>query len=193
MKKFEITAVLQEASRQTLLCRMFLKHDPNCYNCFPLKSSEDLFLYAEEEDFRLDGFVVRRLKDVVEISSKEDITNAILESEGVISELTRPDVDIASWETVFMYLYANKMNAIFESEDRNSGQIDYTIGRVEKKDDRYMYVRAFDAEGHWEEKPVRIAYSELISVSFGTRYVEIFSKYLPVCPVEHDISLLEKK
>ena len=60
-------------------------------------------------------------------------------------------------------------------------------------DDRYLYVRGFDTNGNWEEKPTRIAFSELVSISFGTRYVEVFSKYLPPCPVEHDISLLPPK
>lgn len=191
MKKFEITAVLEEACKQTLLCRMFLKGDPNCYNCFPLALGEELFLYMDEQDFRLDGFVVRRLKDLVEISSKQDIVNEILESEGVTSEIRRPDIDLSSWSGVLRYLSANKCNAIFESENRNSGQIDFAIGRLEKTDERYLYVRCFDASGQWEEKPTKIAFSELVSISFGTRYVEVFSRYLPVCPIERDISLVE--
>ncbi|MBR2751363.1 MAG: hypothetical protein IKD90_09545 [Clostridiales bacterium] len=191
MKKFEITEVLEEACKQTLLCRMFLKSDPNCYNCFPLQKSDELFLYMDEQDFRLDGYVVRRIKDVVEISSKVDLTNDILESEGVTSEIKKIDIDLSSWDRVLFYLSEKRMNAIFESEDRNSGQIDFVIGRIEKKDDRYLYVRGFDADGKWEDKSTRIAFSELISISFGTRYVEIFSKYLPVCPVEPEISLVK--
>ena len=183
MKKFEITAVLEEACKQTLLCRMFLRADPNCYNCFPLKKSEDLFLYMDEQDFRLDGYVVRRIKDVMEISSKVDLTNDILESEGVTSEIKKLDIDLTSWESVLRYLDEKKCNAIYESEDRDSGQIDYVIGRLEKMDDRYLYVRGFDINGKWDEKSTRIAFSGLVSISFGTRYVEIFSKYLPACPV----------
>ena len=192
MKKFEITAVLEEACRQTLLCHMFLKADPNCYSCFPIKTSEDLFLYMDEQDFRLDGYVVRRLKDIIEINSKTDLTNDILESEGVTAQVKRIDMDLSSLEGVLSYLSHNRLNAIFESEDRNSGNIDYVIGRIEKRDDRYLYVRAFDTNGSWEEKATRIAFSELVSISFGTRYVDIFSKYLPPCPVERDISILPK-
>ncbi|MBO4687144.1 MAG: hypothetical protein J5636_01390 [Clostridiales bacterium] len=193
MKKFEITAVLEEACRQTLLCHMFLKADPNCYSAFPIKANEELFLYADEQDFRLDGYVVRRLKDIVEINSKTDITNDILENEGVTAQLVKPDIDISSWDSVLRYLSQNKRNAIFESEDRNSGNIDFVIGRIEKTDERYLFVRGFDTNGNWDEKPTRIAYSELVSISFGSRYVEIFSKYLPPCPVERDISLLPPK
>ena len=193
MKRFEINAVLEEACRQTLLCHMFLKADPNCYSCFPIKASEDLFLYVDEQDFRLDGYVVRRMKDIVEISSKVDITNDILENEGVTAQIQKPDIDVSSWEGVLSYLSANKKNAIFESEDRNSGNIDYVIGRIEKIDDRYLYVRAFDTNGKWEEKATRIAFSELLSIAFETRYVEVFSKYLPPCPVKTDISLLPPK
>ena len=184
MKRFEINAVLEEACNQTLLCRMFLKADPNCYNCFPLKASSELLLYMDEQDFRLDGYVVRRIRDIIEISSKEDITRSILESEGVLSEIKPIDIDLASWETVLKYLEGTRCNAIFESEDRNSGQIDFVIGRVEKSDERYLFVRGFDANGNWDEKPTRIAFSELVSISFGTRYVTIFSKYLPPCPLD---------
>ena len=90
------------------------------------------------------------------------------------------------------YLTHNRLNAIFESEDRNSGNIDFVIGRIEKRDDRYIYVRAFDTDGKWDDKATRIAFAGLISISFGTRYVEVFSKYLPPCPVERDISILPK-
>ena len=103
MKKFEITAVLEEACRQTLLCRMFLKADPNCYSCFPIKAGEELFLYMDEQDFRLDGYVVRRLKDIVEINSKVDLTNDILENEGVTSQVKKLDMDISSWESFLTF------------------------------------------------------------------------------------------
>lgn len=192
MKKFEISAVLNEACKQGLHCRMFLKADPNCYSCFPVRTGEDLFIYMEEQDFRLDGYVIRRVKDIVEISSKVDLTDEILKSEGVINEVKDVDIDVSTWEGILSYLSSHKLNAIFESESRDSGMMDYAIGRIEKKDDRYLYVRAFDADGNWEEKPTRIAFSELSSISWGTRYVDIFSKYLPPCPIEHDISLLPK-
>ena len=192
MKKFEINAVLDEACKQGLHCRMFLKADPNCYSCFPVRAGEDLFIYMEEQDFRLDGYVCRRVKDIVEISSKVDLTDEILKSEGVINEVKDVDIDVSTWEGILSYLSSHKLNAIFESESRDSGMMDYAIGRIEKKDDRYLYVRAFDADGNWEEKPVRIAFSELCSISWGTRYVDIFAKYLPPCPIEHDISLLPK-
>lgn len=192
MKKFEISAVLDEACRQGLHCRMFLKADPNCYSCFPVKANEDLFIYMEEQDFRLDGYVARRVKDIIEISSKTDLTDEILESEGVTAEVKRVEIDLSTWEGVLAYLSQHKLNAIFESESRDSGMLDYVIGRIEKKDDRYLYVRGFDTDGKWEEKPTRIAFSELCSISWGTRYVDVFSKYLPPCPVERDISLLPK-
>ena len=193
MKRFEINAVLEEACRQTLLCRMFLKADPNCYSCFPVKTSEDLFIYMEEQDFRLDGYVARRIKDIVEISSKVDLTDEILKSEGVMDQVESIDIDISSWEGLLSFLSSRKLNAIFESQDRDSGMPDYVIGRIEKKDDRYLYVRGFDTNGQWEEKPTRIAFSELCSISWNTRYVDIFSKYLPPCPVaERDISLVPK-
>lgn len=192
MKKFEISAVLDEACRQGLHCRMFLKADPNCYSCFPIKAGEDLFIYMEEQDFRLDGYVCRRVKDIIEISSKVDLTDEILKSEGVTVEVKDVDIDVSNWDGVLSYLSAHKMNAIFESESRDSGMLDYAIGRIEKKDDRYLYVRGFDTDGKWEEKSSRIAFSELCSISWGTRYVDVFSKYLPPCPVERDISLLPK-
>jgi hypothetical protein len=40
-------------------------------------------------------------------------------------------------------------------------------------------MRGFDADGIWDEEPTEILFSNVTSVTFGSRYVEVFSKYVP--------------
>ena len=36
----------------------------------------------------------------------------------------------------------------------------------------------FDADGIWQENPVKIRFKDIKSVEFGSRYVDVFSKYV---------------
>jgi len=36
----------------------------------------------------------------------------------------------------------------------------------------------FDADGIWSEEPVKIGYNIVTSITFNSRYVDVFSKYV---------------
>ena len=54
----------------------------------------------------------------------------------------------------------------------------FAIGRISKVTKTKVYFQHFDADGIWEEELWEIPFTEITSVSFGTRYVETFSKYI---------------
>lgn len=52
------------------------------------------------------------------------------------------------------------------------------IGKIGKIHKSFAYVWNFDADGVWDESPVKVTYSEITDIIFGSRYVETFSKYV---------------
>jgi hypothetical protein len=90
----------------------------------------------------------------------------ILKKEGWIKNLKTPDVDIASWKTVFESLKRINKNVIIEKETLEEKNDEFVIGRVEKIYKDFAYVWNFDADGIWGDSPIRVPYSEITSVTF---------------------------
>jgi hypothetical protein len=164
--------------KQRMLCRMSFRYGLNDFYCFPLLSNEKLFLGIEEDDFLLDGYSIRRYADLTKLQTKDDKCLEILKREGIIDQITTPDVDISSWEAVFTSLQKLHRNIIVERENLKEEERLFVIGRIERVFRKFAYVRYFDPNGVWEDEPDKILYTQITSVSFGTRYVDIFSKYL---------------
>lgn len=74
------------------------------------------------------------------------------------------------------------INVIVEKESLNEDECEFTIGKIDRVLKKCVYIYHFDADGVWDDEPYRIPYTEITSVSFGTRYVETFSKYLSESP-----------
>lgn len=151
----------------------FFYEDDNRY-FFPIAVGELLFYAAEEHDFILNGFTVRRLNDIYEMSSKKGIYQQIYEAEG-LTRFDAPAVDISGWRSVFLSLQKLGKHIIVENEYEDGF---FRIGRIEAVAEDHMLLRHYDADGIWQEEPARIEYREVTSVTFGSRYVEVFSKYV---------------
>ncbi len=128
----------------------------------------------------MDGYTVGRIKDIKKIKAKDDMCDKILQMEGITDKIEMPPVDISSWKSVFESLKLTGKNIIVEKESLDEKEWHYVIGRIEKIYNRFAYVRHFDSDGIWQEEPYRIPYSEITSITFSSRYVDIFSKYVSV-------------
>ncbi|MBZ9685330.1 hypothetical protein G9F72_003065 [Clostridium estertheticum] len=178
MTKSEIKEIVNRSIEQRNLCRVFFRYDVNYRYYFPLISNDKLFLGAEEDDFILDGYSIRRYVDVTKVQIKEDKCVEILKSEGIIESIKTPNIDISNWETVFATLKKMNKNIIVECESLFEDECEFVIGRIDSVFKKFAYVCHFDADGIWQEEPFKIPYTGITSVTFGTRYVETFSKYL---------------
>ncbi len=182
MTKTKIKEIVTACMTDKALCRVYLQYKAYYQYYIPLRVSDKLFLSAEEDDFILNGYHIRRFKDVTKAKIKKDMCVEILKKEGVINSLTAPDIDISNWETVFSSLQKRMKNIIVEKEDRDDDKCEFVIGRIEKIYRNFVYVLHFDADGIWQTEPYRIPYKEITSVTFDSRYVNIFSKYLTAAP-----------
>lgn len=176
MTKIEIKKILAEASEKKLICNIYFKYDANYFNAIPLICGEQLFICANEDDFILDGYSVRRYKDIKKVKAKDDKCNEILRNEGIV--ISTPEIEVDSWHTVFQGLKKLGKNIIVEHEDLDDDNVEFIIGEIEDIHKNFVYVYHFDADGIWEKEPVKIPFGEITSVTFGSRYVDIFSKYV---------------
>ena len=184
MKKSKIKSIVNGSIDQRNLCRMYFRYDAYYWYFFPLITSDKLFLGAKEEDFLIDGYSIRRFVDVTKVQIREDKCVEILKTEGISSGIQIPNIDISTWETVFSSLQKTNKNIIVAKENIKSDETEFVIGRIDKVYKKFVYIYHFDADGIWQEEPYRIPYSTITSVSFGTRYVETFSKYLEELPLK---------
>ena len=182
MTKKDMRALFEASIGKNKLLRAYLHGDGSYWYFIPLRVSERLYLAAVEDDFILDGFTVRRFRDLDRLQVKDDKCVEILVSEGVFG-VASPDVDLTDWKSVFLSLQRRGENVIVEGED--DGESFFYIGRVERALSSKVIFRHFDADGIWQDEPYEIAYADISSVTFGSRYVTVFSRYLPPAPKEN--------
>lgn len=178
MKKTEIQGIIRSAIKSKDLCRMYFKYDGNYHYYFPLCLSDKLFLGAKEDDFLLDGFCIRRFCDLKKVEIKNDMSCDITKKETKINELPIPKIDVSDWQSVFSSLQKTGQNIIIEHESLDDANWEFYIGHIEKVLKTKVLFKHFDADGIWQEELYNIPYSQITSVSFGCRYVEVFSKYV---------------
>jgi len=178
MRKCDIKELIKRAINPRKICRVFMKYDVNYRYCFPVLVSDKLFLGANEDDFLLDGFTIRRFRDVVKAEIKDDKCLEIFIAEGVVDNINVPDINLSDWYNVFVSLQAMNKNIIVEKESIDDEEWIFAIGRISRVTKTKVYMKHFDANGIWEKELWEIPFTEITSVSFGTRYVETFSKYV---------------
>lgn len=176
MRKSDIKDIVEKAINPRGLCQVLMKYNTYYELGFPIAVSDKLFLVANEHDFILDGFTINRFRDVKEAQIVEDKYLEIAKGEGLVDSIEIPDINISDWYSVFVSLQKRDKNIIVENEyDEDSF---FAIGRINKVTKTKVYLEHFDADGIWEKELWGIPFTQITSVSFGTRYVEIFSKYI---------------
>ena len=178
MTKAQMKELINECILHKKICNVYFRYDHNYWNLIPLKANDHLFLSVPEDDFILDGYTIRRFKDMNKVKAKDDRCDRILAMEGITDTIETPDININDWKTIFESLIQIEKNIIVEKESLDKDERQFVIGRIEKIYNHFAYVRHFDADGIWQEEPYRIPYSEITSITFLSRYVNVFSKYV---------------
>ena len=112
------------------------------------------------------------------IELKDDKCNEILKAEKVLDRLSAPEIDLTDWHSAFLSLQKLDKNIIIQHESLEEKEWDFWIGRIEKVLKTKVVFRHFDADGIWQEEPFEIPFSRITSVTFDSRYVNVFSKYV---------------
>ena len=178
MKKSDIKKIVADAMNPVSFCKVLFKYDVNYRYCFPLAVSDKFFLSAVEDEFLINGYTIRRFCDTKDVHIVEGKFQEMFVAEGVIGSLDTPCIDITDWYSVFISLKKMNKNIIVEKEDKDEDDWLFAIGEIAKVTKTKVYMKHFDADGIWQDELWGIPYTQITSVSFGSRYVEVFSKYV---------------
>lgn len=170
--------IIKESGDTRSLCAVQFAYFPRSHDLFPLLTGDTLFLSAVESDFMLDGYTIRRFRDVKKAEIRTGKIPDMLRKEGVVDAIAVPGVDVSTWRHAIASLLAIGRNVIVESEHPDGANDWFYLGQIEKVQKTCCYVRRFDADGVWDAKADMLPYSEITSVSFDSRYVNVFSKYM---------------
>lgn len=161
---------------------MQMEYNKEDYHLFPLIMSEKLLLGAQEEEFQLNGCSIRRLQDVEKVKILDDFCGNISIREAGADVANIPKVDISDWFSAFTSLEKLGKIIIVEKESLHEKSSMFAIGKIEKVCRKHVCLRYFGPDGIWDDEQWKIAYDDITSVTIGSRYSEVFSKYLPDPP-----------
>ena len=157
------------------LVKVYFKYSNNSYSLLPLQINNKYMLCANEYDFMHDGYTIRRLEDIDEIQIDSKYQE-IVKAEKIFEHIQTPNVKIDNWKDIFTSLYNFNENIIIETESLNNGT--FYIGKIEKIMNNSLIFKTFDNNGVWDESSDTIKYIDITSVTFKSRYINVFSKYL---------------
>lgn len=183
MKKKKIRNRIEKAIKSHQLCSMQMEYNKDEYHFFPLIMSEKLILGAQEEEFQLNGCSIRRLQDVEKVKILDNFCGHISIKEAGADVANIPKVDISDWFSAFTSLEKLGKIIIVEKESLHEKNNMFAIGKIEKVCRKHVCLRYFGPDGIWDDKQWKISYDDITSVTIGSRYSEVFSKYLPDPPV----------
>lgn len=155
------------------MCGIEYEYSDHVQYGFPLAVGERLFLMAIDDDFILNGFTVRRLRDIYELGDRKGIYQTIAEQEG-LTNFDAPDVDLTDWRSVFTSLQKLGKHIIVEREYEPDF---FRLGKIKSVGKDHVVLDHYDGDGIWQE-PARIEYRVITSVTFDDRYANTFSKYV---------------
>jgi hypothetical protein len=178
VNKSDIKVLVKTATDNINIINAYFRFDTGYYNLIPVASNDKLFLAINEDDFIFDGYSVYRFKDLMKVKMRNDLCDKILIEEGLTSNIFIPSIDISSWKSVFESLIELNRNIIVERRALDDADSEFVIGRIDSIYKNFAYVWNFDADGVWEDSPIRVPYSQITNIKFGSRYVETFSKYV---------------
>lgn len=182
MTKDQIVSTLNTCISPISICKVSFAYHAYEDFLFPLKLSGQLLLSVTERDFQLDGFTVRRLEDIEIVEPLRGTYMKIHKAEGNIERLVVPPINISSWRSVFSFLGSSGETVIVEHESIVKEECAFAIGRILAIGDQGVRFRSFDGAGRWDDRSIVIPYSQITSVTFGSRYIGVYSKYVHPYP-----------
>lgn len=141
--------------------------------------SNDFIVLQECDDFRLLGFNILPIKDFIKIryNNYDKYYDKIMCLEDEKKNIgLKIKVDLSDWKTIFQTLRKNKKNVIIECENTEINT--FTIGLIKRITDEKVFIQYFNASGLLDTRFTKVEYRDISKVTFGDRYIDIFSKYL---------------
>ncbi|MCQ2428085.1 MAG: hypothetical protein MJ137_06760 [Clostridia bacterium] len=183
MTQNQKTEAIKKAVAERRFCAVRLMYEHTERHMIPIAAGKDRFIAVNESDLKLDGYILIDFRQVDAVYMLSEASGEIARNEGFLDAVRIPPVDLDSPRMIFSYLANSGTNIEVEVCSDASRETAIFPGRVVGTTDYEFRLLIFNVSCTWEKRPVTIGYDRLRAVKFGTGYLDIYSKYLPTCPV----------
>lgn len=176
MVKQEKLDIIKQAIVETGICRCSFSYDGDYFYYYPNAVNEKFILGQRDDEFLLDGYTVRKISHLRRVERVNGMHDTIYQEFGIAAQVQNPNIDITSWQSIFLALQNRGEIVIIEDE---IGQ-KLVIGKIQHVFKNKVYFLDFDVDGVWNKEILVIPYSVITSVQWNTRYTAGWKKYLKV-------------
>lgn len=178
MKKRKKIEIITKAITEIGLCRCSFSYSEDFFYYYPNEVNKKFFLGQTEADFQLDGYCIRKMSQLKKVEVNTNKCNEINKRYGITRGIKAPDIDLSDWRTISDSLKTKEQFIIVEDEIHG----EFAIGVVVKAKKNKLFLRAFDADGVWYDDILKIPYSTITNVEWGTRYSDMWERYMKERP-----------
>lgn len=158
------------------ICGCYFNYHADYWYFYILGCSDKFLFGAEENDFQLNGFQIRKISDLKKVEKKDDLCAEINRNAHIPENINAPDISLSSWHDVFVSLSEAAEYLIVENGYEKKNGSYFYLGKIVKIKKVPVIFSPLDADGIWQDD-VELPFSEMTSVTFGDRYSETFGRY----------------
>ncbi|WP_071431269.1 hypothetical protein [Angelakisella massiliensis] len=149
------------------------------YSGIPVAVGRQLVILHRNRDFLLDGYAALRLEDITELEQMDDndFIRKVCVGEKLYDKASAPR--LTSAEDWFQLLGGIKgsFGGWLAVECVSEGELCFYLGTISRVDVNFLQLRQVDADGFRHEEDTTVPLQDLLTVTFGDRYLEIYKKY----------------
>lgn len=172
MKLTDKLNVLNESLLKRKMVTCYFTYDDSYVHYYVTNLTNKFVLGAEEYDFDIKGYEIRKLSRIKKVHLRNDKTDEINDKLGLTRTLEFYPVDLTSWESIFNYLYS--LDNLVEIVCDNS-ETSY-FGKIKEVTKNYILFHDFDADGIWQE-PMTINFKDIDGVVWDSWYLNGWKFY----------------
>lgn len=145
---------------------------------FILAYSKELVLLQYVYDFRLDGLIVLRRRDItsVETSHTDEFQTQLLQDSGLFAQINfNPGYDLTNWESLLNTLGKQAKYIILENEALEDPA--FCIGELRNVTRDSVDMLGFNGVGRWDDMETCILHNEITSLQAFTNYIRFYRNH----------------
>lgn len=151
------------------------------YTGFILEQNDELVLLADTYDFKPNGLVVCRKKDINEIlySDQQKFMEKVMLKEGRIDEvIARRQLykfELGTLKELLDYILENDL--AFTAECKYGSRDDFYLGTLESVKNKKFVMNYINADGRYDFKTIPVRFEDVTMLTFDNEYANFIRKY----------------
>lgn len=150
------------------------------YTGVPVLLCRELVVLLRENDFAPDGYAAMRVADITYMEQVDEspFIRKLLAGEKFYDRVATPRlVGAESWKSLLDGVKAS-FGGWLTVETMGDEGCCFFMGSIARLDSNFLYLRQVEADGTIHQEETTIPLQDIITVTFGGRYIETYRKYL---------------